>query len=123
MIRTEGQSFPGPDLRQGHFHRSATRMTLYLEHEMTNQRHIGILMLPTLLDVFEDGVYVGTAEHVDHTIENGLLEFELEREKCSDRSVASLDALSYMHQYVQFGEGRFEESNEQFECFLMQEEM
>ena len=68
-------------------------------------------------------MYVGTAEHVNHTIENGLLEFELERETCSEQSVFSIDALSYMHEYVQFGEGCLEESNQQFECFLMQEKM
>ena len=64
---------------------------------MTDQRHVGILMLPTLLDVFEDGVHVGTAEHVNHTIENGLLEFELERERKTFRPIRYLARCVVLH--------------------------
>ena len=125
MIRTEDLSFPGPDIRDKDILSSVTGSHgAYFEHEMTDQGHISILMLPTLLDIFQDRMNVGAAEHVNHTIENGLLEFELQGESASTDAL-SLDrgAASYMHQYVQFDEGRFEESNQQLECFLMQEKM
>ena len=89
MIRTEDLSFPGPDIRGKDILSLVTGSHgAYFEHEMTDQGHISILMLPTLLDIFQDRMNVGAAEHVNHTIENGLLEFELQEES------ASTDALS-----------------------------
>ena len=48
---------------------------------MTDQGNIGILLFPALLHVFQNGMNIGTTEHVNHSIENSLFEFQLEKER------------------------------------------